>query len=354
MTKLFVNFGVFVRNKVATPPHMSLEEAASWLLRMAKTWPHEARNAYSGLLLIPGWEHLKFNPLIKACKKFWDQTGDRYSGFWDARKLPERLQEEELDWNSLWQVRDRCIICLRLLHLCRSVDLARCWRRKAVLEGQPYLWIRRKGQRRPRFERLVTLPFFPALSPAHLVDRYVAMTAPFVAPGSSMFLALKSPYKALTSNTIGNITKMCLKRLGVPVSVFGAHSTRGAAVGLYKSLGLSSEIVCELGGWKNAQAFTNHYLRLGAAEKAAVVLSHTLVHKDPSCEGAKRERSCSPGRTPDPGRNDLASGAPKQDGPTPHPVGARKKEKRKRWHRGRTAPQRTSASPSRLLPSLNQ
>ena len=50
---------------------------------------------------------------------------------------------------------------------------------------------------------------------------------------------------------------------------WGAHSTRGAAVGFFKHLGLTSEEVCELGQWKNVQAFTQHYLRLGAPKKAA-------------------------------------------------------------------------------------
>jgi hypothetical protein len=53
----------------------------------------------------------------------------------------------------------------------------------------------------------------------------------------------------------------------------GPHSTRGAGVSLYKELSLSSEMVCEIGRWKNQGAFTNHYLRLGAAGIAAEKLS---------------------------------------------------------------------------------
>jgi len=78
-----------------------------------------------------------------------------------------------------------------------------------------------------------------------------------------MFLALTPPFASLTANSIGRITKNIFTSSGVPTSFFIAHSTRGAAVKMFKSLGLDSEIVCELGGWKDTDAFTKHYLRLG-------------------------------------------------------------------------------------------
>jgi hypothetical protein len=100
------------------------------------------------------------------------------------------------------------------------------------------------------------------------------------------------------------------------MSVFGAHSTRGAAVKMFKSLGLQSEVVCELGRWKNPVAFTAHYLRVNAAGKAQRSIIQNLVHRDPSSEGAEQDRSCSPERATDPGRSDLYCGAHEEDGPT--------------------------------------
>ena len=46
---------------------------------------------------------------------------------------------------------------------------------------------------------------------------------------------------------------------------------------MYKKLGLSSEEVCEIGKWQNSQAFSAHYLRLGASRVAAARL-HDLLH----------------------------------------------------------------------------
>ena len=96
-----------------------------------------------------------------------------------------------------------------------------------------------------------------------------------------MFLSLNPPYAPLSSNSIGRITKNLLQKMDVPVNIFGAHSTRGAAVKMYKSLVFSSETVCELGCWKNTEAFSKHYLRLGAAVTAEKILSKKMCAQSP-------------------------------------------------------------------------
>ena len=101
--------------------------------------------------------------------------------------------------------------------------------------------------------------------------------------------------------------------MGVPIKIFGPHSTRGAGVKFYKSLGLSSEQVCELGQWKNSTAFATHYLRLGAAESAEKLLNPLLVHTVSSSRGAEPEGSYSPRTENDLGRYDPEGDAPKED-----------------------------------------
>ena len=67
----------------------------------------------------------------------------------------------------------------------------------------------------------------------------------------ALLVSLKPPFKGLSPNSVASITKRILLAHGVDTSVWGAHSTRGAGVLLYKILGLSSEPVCKLGQWKN-------------------------------------------------------------------------------------------------------
>ena len=145
------------------------------------------------------------------------------------------------------------------------------------------------------------------------MKRYVDLTALYVPPGGPLFCSLVPPYKPLSANSLGRITKNLLKKLGVPMEVFGPHSTRGAGVKFYKDLGLSSEQVCELGQWKNAGAFTTHYLRLGAAETAERILNPFLVHSVSSSRGVEPEGTYSPRTENDLGRYDPEGEAPRED-----------------------------------------
>ena len=67
--------------------------------------------------------------------------------------------------------------------------------------------------------------------------------------------------------------------------------------------GLSSEEVCQLGGWKDVNSFTSHYMRLNAAERAGDAVGE-VVHKSSLVECAEPELSRTPGRFADPGGRD--------------------------------------------------
>ena len=88
MTLRFENCGHFA--PWGDPQTMTLEETASWILKMSKVSPHEARNAYSALLLIPGWEALRFVQLIKHCKREWGSSVAKFTDFWDAKTILEK------------------------------------------------------------------------------------------------------------------------------------------------------------------------------------------------------------------------------------------------------------------------
>ena len=128
--------------------------------------------------------------------------------------------------------------------------------------------------------------------------------------GGGLLLSSHPPYAPLSANAINSITKNLLAEHGVPMSVFGAHSTRGAGVAYYKKLGLSSEHVAELGQWKNVAAFNAHYLRLNAAEVVQHKFLLDSVHNISPVEGAEPEGSCTP-RKNDIGGSDPEGEAPK-------------------------------------------
>ena len=103
--------------------------------------------------------------------------------------------------------------------------------------------------------------------------------------------------------------------MGIPTS-WTAHSTRGAGVLFYKNRGFSAEQVCELGAWKNAQAFTSHYLRLGAAKNVGKIFSPPHVHKTSPDPSAEPDWSQTPGRN-DQGGSDREGEAQRDGEPNP-------------------------------------
>ena len=159
------------------------------------------------------------------------------------------------------------------------------------------------------------------------MQKYVALTADHGPPGGPLLLSLYPPYSPLTANAINSITKTLLAQHGVPMSVYGAHSTRGAGVQYYKQLGLSSEQVAELGQWKNVAAFNAHYLRLNAAEVVQHKFLLPPVHNISPVEGAEPEGSCTP-RKNDIGGSDPEGEAPKTGEPTLPPWVKSAKRKR--------------------------
>jgi hypothetical protein len=286
-------------DKGIQPQTANVAEVVSVLLQLHSMSPAQARNAYSGLVLFPHLQALRFHQALVPYKKLWNSNVQKYASFWDAGQVLQALAATQLKPGDVGALRDRLILCCRLLALHRGVDLSRVVRTVSMVQGQPYILLKRKGWKTFKWEQVISLPHHPGISPWHLLQAYVQATHGQCHPGGPLLLQLNPPYKPLTANTVNSITKKLLLKLGVPMSVWGAHSTRGAGVSFYKTLGLTSEQVCEIGQWKNVQAFSSHYLRLNAAqtvqERMADFLPRQGVHNFSPGDCAQPEWSCTPG-----------------------------------------------------------
>ena len=258
------------------PCKAGISEVVSGLISLHKVSPAQARNAYSAMLLLPGFSQLQFHPLLRSYKRSWQQSVERYACFWDCGPVVAKLatsagadasaaqQFDFLKASSVAELRCRLIMVMRLLCLFRSVDLSHVLRTVSFDGAVPFVLVKRKGWSQHKWERLLCLPEQPLLSPWHVMQEYVARTFSQAPPGGSLFLSLARPFRALGSEAIASVTKRFLSSCGVRMDVWGPHSTRGAGVAFYRKLGLSSEEVCELGKWKNVSTFASHYQRLGA------------------------------------------------------------------------------------------
>ena len=346
------------------PPKATVDQVAEGIIKIFATSPSQARNAYSAVLLLPEvGGALRFNPLLNPYKRIWNTNVERYGAFWDPLPVLRALQATSMDClrRDVKLLRTQLIICCRLLCLYRSSDLSSLRRCISVLQSCPFIQIKRKGQKIYKWERVVSLPQCPQISPFHLIKEYVALTHHLGRPGGPVLLSLSPPYGPLTADTVGSITKIFLQDMGISPQVWGPHSTRGAGVGLMKRLGLSSDEVCEIGKWKGVEAFTAHYQRLGAQqvleEKLTEALAGDGVHSLTSHRGsAEPEVSRTPPRATDRGGRDTEGEAQDLCEPTQtHPKesakgGAPRRFQFSRPKRGRSPDSQGSAQerPNRL------
>jgi hypothetical protein len=297
--RAFKLFWAFCTLQNISATSATLTQVAGLLVQFNDVMPAQARHAYASLLLVPGMDQLQFNPLLRQVKKSWNHSQSKYATFYDASGPIAKLAAQPLNWEDITAIRTRLLLVLRFFMLCRNVDLERMFRTVSMVDDQPFILIQRKGQKKPQWEAVLTLPEHKHLCPWTLLQRYVALTSTFLLPGSSVFRSLHPPFTALKANTLGSLTKQALTKLGVNTCVWKPHATRGAGVTMYKKMGLTSEQVCEIGKWKNVAAFSSHYLRLGATNIASHNISQ-LVHRVSPLGVAESDLTWTPGKD-DPG-----------------------------------------------------
>jgi hypothetical protein len=126
------------------PPQATTDQVADALISLFQFSKAQARNAYSAMLLIPGFGGLKFNPLLAPYKKLWNQNTEKYGAFWDPLPILLELAKKPRP-SDIQTIRAQLIFCSRILCLYRSVDLAQIKRTASVVSGRvPYIKIKRK------------------------------------------------------------------------------------------------------------------------------------------------------------------------------------------------------------------
>ena len=314
----FKKLFVILQSKGLEPESCSTVEVANALVYLHHLSQADARNAYAAACLFP---HLavRFCPILTPFKKLWNVSNQKYATFWDPEPVLHFLRKRNIKILSLEELRTQLILCWRLLALHRGIDLARTVRTISQVGSDFFILLRRKGWKNQKWEQIIKLDSDQNISPWHLLQEYVKRTSSHVQPGSPLLWSLEGK-KPLSSNTINSITKHFMQKMGIPTTHWQAHSTRGAGVLFYKKKGFHAEEVCELGSWKNSQAFTAHYLRLGVAKKVQNIFSGSFwgrdVHKtSPPCS-AEPDGSHTHGRH-DPGGSDPEGEAQKGGEPNP-------------------------------------
>lgn len=74
-------------------------------------------------------------------------------------------------------------------------------------------------------------------------------------------MSLKAPYRSVSANTLSRWIRSILKSAGIDTTVFGAHSTRGAAASKAFAGGASTDSILRAGHWASESTFARFYRR---------------------------------------------------------------------------------------------
>jgi len=111
---------------------------------------------------------------------------------------------------------------------------------------------------------LLKYPYSENLNPVTCFEAYCAQTAAQREQNSirkPLFLSYVQPHKPVKTSTIAGWLKTVMKKSGIDINRFKAHSTRGASTSKIGYAGLTINEICKLGDWSNARVFHKFYNR---------------------------------------------------------------------------------------------
>ena len=94
------------------------------------------------------------------------------------------------------------------------------------------------------------------------LEEYERRTANRRSPSESQLLiAMIRPYKAVSSSTVARWLKAMLANSGIDVSIFKAHSVRGAATSAAANAGITTNDILNAADWSSQSIFHKFYYR---------------------------------------------------------------------------------------------
>ena len=116
-----------------------------------------------------------------------------------------------------------------------------------------------------RFQPLLILPKFKddlSLCVASVITKYLDVTKELRGKSDNLFIAIKSPHRAIGSQTVSRWIKTELRNSGVDISIFSAHSMRHAATSAALARGVDLSVIRRTAGWtESSHTFAKFYNR---------------------------------------------------------------------------------------------
>ena len=209
----------------------------------------------------------------------------RYASTWDVRTVLDYI--EGLGSNSslsLKQLSYKLCMLLALTRPSRSADLASLQVDRCRFSPEGVTFLPATLAKQSRQGRVLKEYFFPSfphnreLCPVDALRHYIDSTSSLHPEGSvRLFVALVKPHNPVSSSTIARWLKGMLQQAGVDISIFGAHSVRGASSSSAVAAGMTTSDILQAADWSSESVFRKFYYRPtgNVAYGQAVLSRHT-------------------------------------------------------------------------------
>ena len=192
----------------------------------------------------------------------------RYTHTWDVQKVLNYL--DTLGDNQMLSLKHltwKVTMLLALSRPSRSADLSKLDISKRVYKPDGVCFYPSALAKQSRSTSQINNFFFPSLPegnrlcPVSTLKEYESRTHPLRGRETNLLIAIIKPHKAVSSSTVARWLKSLLEASGIDVSIFGAHSVRGASSSAAASAGISTSDILKAAGWSSESTFQRFYYK---------------------------------------------------------------------------------------------
>ena len=188
---------------------------------------------------------------------------------WNPQVVIDYLREQEPLRNlSLKSLTQKCVVLLLLATCSRQQRILSIRGSNIILEIDGSISIRldkvQKHSSRGKSLEIIKLKTFNddrATCVVRVLKCYLDRTKDITNANDALFCSFRPPYAAIGTPTIARWTKEIMSKAGIDISVYKAHSTRGASASGMANAGVPLNDILKMGSWTDVSTFKHFYLR---------------------------------------------------------------------------------------------
>ena len=229
-----------------------------------------ARSALSSYLVLgDGTQTIGTHPLIsKFMRGVFNMRppAPRYKEIWDVRIVLSYLRKlSPANSLTLKQLTLKLVVLMALTSAQRVQTLQKLRLDEAKVSDNCAVFYVNEPIKQSRPGSTGCKIKFPAYPPdrrlctVKYIKRYIELTSSIRASEQTFFISYCKPHHKVTNQTLARWIKDILKKAGLNIEQFKAHSTRAASTSAASRMDVPIDHILETAGWKSEQTFSKFY-----------------------------------------------------------------------------------------------